>query len=258
MAFMIPVASFFQQLQQSATHGLNVLLPPLCVVCEEMVGESHGFCGTCWRGFTFISPPFCSCCGLPFEYEGQSINDAALCGACLVDRPDFTAARAALVYNEASKSVLLPFKHQDRTDFARALARLLAHAGQALIEKADALMPVPLHFTRLFSRRYNQSALLVHQLAKLCGKPMVLHALARIRSTHSQGHLSREQRYSNVKNAFRVRPNALAQIEGRNLLLIDDVLTTGATANACVIALKKAGAANVDVLTLARVVKAHS
>lgn len=266
MAFMIPVASFFQQLRQSTARnlhqGLNVLLPPLCAMCEEMVGESHGFCGKCWRGFTFISPPFCSCCGLPFEYEGQGlnsgINDAALCGACLLERPDFTVARAALVYNDASKNMLLPFKHQDRTDYARALARLLGNAGSAIIEKADALLPVPLHFSRLFSRRYNQSALLVHQLAKLCGKRMVLHALMRIRSTQSQGHLSREQRYMNVKNAFRVRPNALAQIAGRNLLLIDDVLTTGATANACVMALKQAGAANVDVLTLARVVKTNS
>ncbi len=258
MAAMIPVASFFQQLKQSATHGLNVLLPPLCVMCEQMTSDSHGFCGECWRSFTFISPPFCSCCGLPFEYEGQSINEDALCGACLLDRPDYGTARAALVYNDVSKRMLLPFKHSDRTDYARALARIMRHAGQTMLEKADALIPVPLHFKRLFSRRYNQSALLVHELAKATGKPMMLHALQRTRSTESQGHLSREQRYKNVKNAFQVKANALANIQGKNLLLLDDVLTTGATANACVTALKKAGATNVDVLTLARVVKVSS
>ena len=184
-------------------------------MCEQMTSDSHGFCGECWRSFTFISPPFCSCCGLPFEYEGQSINEDALCGACLLDTPDYGTARAALVYNDVSKRMLLPFKHSDRTDYARALARIMRHAGQTMLEKADALIPVPLHFKRLFSRRYNQSALLVHELAKVTGKPMMLHALQRTRSTESQGHLSREQRYKNVKNTFQVKANALASIQGK-------------------------------------------
>ncbi|NDE89706.1 MAG: ComF family protein [Alphaproteobacteria bacterium] len=252
---MNSIASLLNQFHQQAVNSLNVLLPPLCVMCDDLVSESHGFCGPCWQGLTFIAPPLCVCCGLPFEYEGQSINEDALCGACLLAMPHFTHARSALVYNDASKSLILPFKHNDRTDYSRALARLLLNAGQAMIERADALLPVPLHFMRLFSRRYNQSALLVHHLAKATGKDMLLHGLVRSKATQSQGHLSREQREKNVKNAFLVRPKAIAMIKGKHLLLIDDVLTTGATANACVSALLKAGAARVEVLTIARVVK---
>ncbi|MBY0427916.1 MAG: ComF family protein, partial [Alphaproteobacteria bacterium] len=236
-------------------EGLNVLLPPLCVMCEKMVSQSHGFCGECWRGFTFISSPMCTSCGLPFEYEVQTIHEAQWCGACLEDAPRFGTARSALVYNEPSKSIILPFKHNDRTDYARAMARMMQTAGYAIIESADALLPVPLHFTRLFSRRYNQSALLVHELGKISHKPIILHALRRVRSTQTQGHLSREQRKKNVHNAFAVDPKCFSQVQGKNLLLVDDVYTTGATANACVAALKKAGAARVDVLTFARVVK---
>ncbi len=255
---MTQVASFFQHIKRSASEGLNVLLPPLCVVCEQIVSESHGFCGGCWRNFTFISNPMCSCCGLPFEYEAQTIHEAALCGACIEEAPHFSKACAALVYNEPSKNIILPFKHQDRTDYARAMARLMLTAGQAMIDSADALIPVPLHFTRLFSRRYNQSALLVHELAKISGKPMMLHALKRHRSTQSQGHLSRDQRRKNVHNAFMVRSKNLAHMQGKKLLLVDDVFTTGATANACVMALQKAGAISVDVLTFARVVKINN
>ncbi len=255
---MIPVASFFQHLKHSADTGLDMLLPPLCVMCEKIVSQSHGFCAECWRGFTFMASPMCSCCGLPFEYEAQALNDNALCGACLEEQPMFATARSALVYNEPSKNIILPFKHGDRTDYARAMARVMATSAYSLIDQADVLVPVPLYFTRLFLRRYNQSALLVHELSRLTGKPMALHGLVRHRATQIQGHLSRAQRKKNVNNAFSVKPNCIAQIQGKNLLLVDDVLTTGATANACVVALKKAGAARVDVLTFARVVKINN
>lgn len=255
---MIPAASFFQQLRHTASQSLNVLLPPLCVLCQQMVGQSHGFCAECWRGFTFISSPMCSSCGLPFEYEVQTIHETALCGACIEETPRFRKARSALVYNEPSKSIILPFKHTDRTDYARAMARMMLTAGQALIDTVDALIPVPLHFTRLFLRRYNQSALLVHELGKISNKPIILHALKRHRRTQTQGHLSRELRKKNVHNAFVVLPKYQAAVQGKNLLLVDDVFTTGATANACVMALQKAGAARVDVLTFARVVKANN
>lgn len=255
---MMPVASFFKQIRRTASEGLNVLLPPLCVMCEQMVSENHGFCGECWRGLSFISQPMCASCGHPFEYDVQTVHDATLCGACIEEPSQFKTARSALVYNDASKSIILPFKHQDRTDYARVMARLMHTSGHAIIDTADALLPVPLHFSRLFLRRYNQSALLVHELGKLSNKPMILNALKRFRPTQSQGHLSREMRKKNVHNAFIVHPKNLAQIQGKNLLLVDDVFTTGATANACVTALKKAGAAKVEVLTFARVVKTNN
>jgi len=223
-----------------------------------MVSETHGFCGECWRSFSFISKPMCACCGLPFEYEVQTIHEITLCGSCIEEQPHFKTARSALIYNDASKNIILPFKHQDRTDFAKAMGRLMHTAGHDMIEDADAILPVPLHFTRLFLRRFNQSALLVHVLSKLSDKPMLLNVLKRHRRTQSQGHLSKEMRKKNVHNAFVVHPKNKPQIEGKKLLLVDDVFTTGATANACVAALKRAGAARVDVLTFARVVKTNN
>lgn len=252
----MPVLATFQTFKRFAASSLNVMLPPLCMSCEGMVSESHGFCAACWKGLAFIAAPYCSCCGLPFEYEGQSVNEAALCGACLLELPRFKCARAAVVYNAASRGVLLPFKHNDRTDFAPALSRMMIQAGRGMLEECDMLIPVPLHVLRLFSRRYNQAAMLARALAKVFGKPACLDALIRHKPTPSQGHLSREQRYANVKNAFRVRPAFIPALQQKKIVLIDDVLTTGATANACAITLLKAGAAEVQVLTFARVVKA--
>lgn len=253
------MTSFFQKFRQSAVSALDAILPPLCVLCEHMVSDSHGFCGTCWRDFTFIAPPMCACCGLPFEYDGQGLSDRdddrIVCGQCLTEKPTFAIARSALVYNEASKKIILPFKHHDRTDYSRAIARMMQNTGHDMISRADILLPVPLHFFRLFSRRYNQAALLVHDLGRLCKKPVLLDGLVRKRATQSQGHLSKKQREKNVQNAFVVAARAIETIRHKNLLLIDDVLTTGATANACVTALLKAGAARVELLTLARVVK---
>lgn len=175
------------------------------------------------------------------------------CGACLEETPHFTAARAALRYNEAAKAFILPFKYADATHFAPALARLLVQAGGELLAASEILMPVPLHFFRLWQRGYNQAALLVHALHKHTGKPALLHSLKRRRHTPSQGGLSRRARQANMQAAFTLPLREKPKIAGKQILLIDDVLTTGATANACSKVLLKAGAAAVRVLVLARV-----
>lgn len=162
------------------------------------------------------------------------------------------------MYDDGIRSLLLSFKHHDRTDVAPTFARLMKQAGDEVLAQADVLVPVPLHVTRLFMRRYNQSALLARALAGMAGKPALLSALQRIRATPSQGHLSKAKRAENVKGAFRVSPRAAALLKNKNVLLIDDVMTTGATANACAQSLLDAYAAQVNVLVFTRVVKAEN
>ena len=158
-------------------------------------------------------------------------------------------------YDDGARALLLGFKHSDRTDRAPALARWMARAGAELLEQADVIVPVPLHRWRLLQRRFNQSALLAHELGRLAGKPVAAHLLRRKRNTPSQGALTRAQREDNVTGAFRLRTGQAARVAGRRVLLIDDVLTTGATVTACARVLLRAGAAAVDVLTVAHVIR---
>jgi ComF family protein len=228
---------------------LDYLLPPLCLSCNEPVGVSQTLCVDCWKAIQFFSPPFCSCCGAPFEVPVES---GTLCGACLASPPEFTAARAAMLYNEGSKKLILGFKHADKVHPAPALANWMLRAGQDFWSEADFILPVPLHRWRLLMRRYNQAALLAHEIGKAARKPVLTNALKRIRSTPSQGHMNKEQRKKNIHGAIKLNPNYAAKIKDRAIVLIDDVMTTGATANECSRVLLRAGAAKVFVLTLAR------
>jgi ComF family protein len=231
---------------------LDTILPPLCLGCETMVGTQQGFCASCWGKIRFIARPFCTCCGLPFAYAAEGSEQ---CGACLQEKPHFSAARSLFTYQDAGRDLVLAYKHGDRTDHAPALARLLARCGGELILQADLVCPVPLHPFRLWRRRYNQSALLAHEMARQQNKKAVLDLLSRTRPTPSQGGLNRAQRQKNVQGVFKVPQRYHAVVKDKNILLLDDVMTTGATVNSCARALRKAGAADVRVLTLARVTK---
>jgi ComF family protein len=238
-------------LRRAGAVVLDALLPPQCLSCRTEVAEPGVLCPTCWGAIRFLGPPQCAVCGMPFELPSP---DGALCAACLGSRPAFDAARAVFRYDEGSRGLILSFKHGDRTEAAPAFGLWLARAGGELIARADLIAPVPLHWTRLFRRRYNQSALLAQSLAKTSGVPVALDLLRRRRATPSQGRLSRSGRRRNVQGAFEVGREKRARLTGRRVLLIDDVLTTGATVEACSATLLRAGAASVDVLTLARVV----
>jgi ComF family protein len=227
---------------------VNAILPPRCLACGATVESSGALCAACFSGFTFIAAPVCRVCGIPLELAH---DDDLICGGCLRERPDFNRARAVFVYDATSRGLLLAFKHGDRTDAGVHLARWMRRAGHALIETCDVIVPVPLHRWRLLWRSYNQAALLANAVGKLAGKSTVPDALIRTRATPSQGHLSRNDRRRNVKDAFKV--NRVRAIEGKKVLLIDDVLTTGATVEACTRALLAAGAQAVDVLVLGRV-----
>ena len=228
---------------------LDAFLPPLCLACAGPVQQSGQLCAGCWKDVRFIAAPLCACCGAPFEL---AMPEGTLCGACLAEPPPFGRARAALSYEGVGRDLVLGFKMADRTFYAPAFADWLARAGATLLAEADVLVPVPLHRWRLLSRRFNQAALMAHALSRRSGLPVLPDALVRVRATPSQASLRAADRVANVRGAFAARGRARSKLEGRRVVLIDDVLTTGATASACARALLKAGAKSVDVLTLAR------
>ena len=189
---------------------------------------------------------------MPFELPWRDA-EGGYCQSCLDTPPPFERARAALSYDKASRRLVLPFKHGDRIEFATVLARHMARAGAGLLRDADVLVPVPLHRRRLLTRRYNQAALLAQALGRLASRPVVADALLRDRATASLGHKSAAERRDEVGDAFSMRPKHILIPGGRRVLLIDDVMTSGATVGACARVLLAAGAASVDVLVAIRV-----
>ncbi|BBK45082.1 phosphoribosyltransferase [Allostella vacuolata] len=231
---------------------VDVLLPPRCLACGTIVAADGALCPECWAEVGFIAPPCCRRCGVPFAFDpGAGVE----CGECARQPPGFDRARSALRYDDASRPLILGFKHADRTHAAAAYAAWMARAAGPLLTEAEVIVPVPLHWTRLVYRRYNQAALLAVALARIGGRTAVPDALVRRRRTPSQGLLRRLGRFRNVAGAFEVHPRRRSRITGRRVLLVDDVLTTGATVEACTRALRAAGAVSVDVVTLARVVR---
>ncbi len=239
-------------LRRLGVAALDVLLPPRCMVCDTAVGKHGDFCGTCFAAASFITEPFCARCGVPFASAGQA-DAEGLCPACAATPPTFRQARAALRYNDMARRLILPLKHADRVDLAPILAPMMIRAGGALLASADLLVPVPLHRRRLYDRKYNQSALLAQVVGRRSGRPVALDALVRRRPTGSLDHKTAEQRSIELEGAITVRPNRQSSLAGKTILLIDDVMTSGATANACATALLAAGAVAVDVLVAARV-----
>jgi ComF family protein len=230
----------------------DVLLPPRCAICGAEVDRQGLLCADCFRQTGFISDPLCMRCGVPFGSAAVGGSDG-LCPACREEPPVFDRARAALRYDAQGRRLILPFKHADRTELTAVLAPHMARAGAALLASADVLVPVPLHRWRLFHRRYNQAALLAKALGRIAGRACVLDALRRVRSTASLGEKSAAERAAEVADAFAVRPRRARVVLDQRVLLIDDVMTSGATGNACARALLAAGATSVDVLVAARV-----
>jgi len=235
---------------------LDLLFPPLCAACRAPVGTAHNLCAGCWSRVSFLDGPGCATCGFPFEFDPGS---GALCAACQAHPPAFERALAVMRYDPESRDQVLALKRADRLDLVPPFSRWLDRAGKPLLTQADVIVPVPLHWRRLWQRRYNQSALLAQGLAKLSGKPCDVLVLRRVRPTKSQGEMpSAKARRRNVRGAFRIDPRRRGRIRDRTVLLVDDVYTTGSTLDACARALKAAGAAKVLVLTLARVVRPMS
>jgi ComF family protein len=243
-------AEFGEMASSGARAALDVLLPPACPITGERVAGPGLLSAKGWAALQFIDDPVCARCGAPFAHEEGA---GAICAGCAADPPQFDRARASVLYDDASHRLVVAFKHSDRTELAPLLAGWLARAGAALVDPCALVVPCPLHPLRLIARRYNQAAILAAAFARAVGAEYAPDALRRIRRTAPQKSLSVEARRRNVAGAFAARAGLEARIAGRPALLVDDVLTTGATLSACARALKKAGAARVDAIVLARV-----
>ncbi|WP_420470306.1 ComF family protein [Brevundimonas sp. FT23042] len=229
----------------------DLLLPPLAHDSPEATA-SAGLTAGAWSRIVFLEDPVCDGCGAAFEMDGGAFASER-CAACLAQPFAFDRARAACLYDEASRGLILKFKHGDHQPFAPLFARWLSRAAAPLLAEAGAVVPVPLHRWRLLSRRFNQSAEVARPLARDAGLDYLPDALVRQTHTTSQGGKSARGRRLNVKAVFAVTPEGARRIRGRRILLVDDVLTTGATAEACARTLLQAGARAVDLAVIARV-----
>jgi ComF family protein len=233
--------------------ALQLLYPPQCISCSAPVQSDFGLCADCWRETPFISGLVCDQCGTPLP--GQDAEERALCDDCTMLARPWERGRAALMYDENGRRLVLALKHGDRMDLARPAADWMLKAARPILKPGMLVVPVPLHWMRLFWRRFNQAALLSRNIAKAAGLEHCPDALTRKRSTGNQDGKTRDARFSNLVGAFAVPKSRASSIRDREILLVDDVMTSGATFAAASEALFAAGARSVSVLGLARVAK---
>lgn len=231
--------------------AVDIVYPPSCVACQAATAQAQALCPACWGEMRFIERPYCERLGTPFAID---LGDGMVSPAAIADPPVFARARAVCRFDGTARELVHRLKYGDRTDLALTMGRMMIQAGRELLPEADVIVPVPLHRFRLWTRRFNQAAALAQVVARGSGVPLAPLALARVKRTRQQVGLTRAQRADNLQGAFKVLPAARPQIEGRRVLLVDDVLTTGATGNAAARALLRGGARTVDILTFARVV----
>ena len=229
-------------------YAANLVLPPICLHCHAPVADYGVLCAPCWRGIDFITPPVCDRLGVPVPCADEEV---VLSSAALRDPPLYDRARAVARFDGVMRNLIHGFKYSDRHEASEMLARLMGSAGAELIRDADILMPVPLHPKKLWTRRYNQAGILAQRIAELTDLPLDLSTLRRVKQTASQVGLNSQERRENVASAFAIRQGARKKVSGKRVLLIDDVITTGATLEGCAVVLKQAGAKGVDCLAVA-------
>jgi ComF family protein len=241
-----------QTLTQKATRYLAAaLFPDTCLGCRMPVAARGTLCPECWPQVHFIAEPVCPVTGIPFQHE---FGDGMVSAEAIANPPPYRKARAAAIHNGIARQLVQRLKYADHTELAPWMAAWMMRAGGGLCADNDVLVPVPLHRWRYFTRRYNQTAELGRAIAGKAGMPFAPDALERVKPTRRQVGLSANERKLNVRGAFRVPEACEIAVAGRRVLLVDDVFTTGATVEAATLALARAGAGSVDVLTFSRVV----
>ena len=228
----------------------DLIVPPVCLACQRPLGSHDALCATCWRQVRFIRPPLCDRLGIPMPYD---TGGPIISGAALANPPDWNRARAVAHFDRVLRELIHKFKYADRHDARRLFGRWLVGAGTEILSDAELIVPVPLHRWRLLSRKFNQAGLLAHEVSRLTGVPCDPMVLRRGKATRSQVGLTEAERRRNLSGAFLVRPADRPRVDGRRVVLVDDVITTGSTATACARVLTRAGADRVDVLALALV-----
>jgi ComF family protein len=231
---------------------LKALYPPQCLTCSTIVDDDHMLCGTCWRDVTYLGGPCCNSCGLPML--GVEDGVTLQCDDCLKIARPWSRGRSAILYKDTGRRLVMSLKHGDRTELARPAAKWMARAAPHY-DRDTLIVPVPLHWRRLFKRRYNQAELLAKHVAAELGLDWSPNALIRFRATQSLDGQSRDARFATLSDAIRPHPKYGADLKARAVVVVDDVMTSGATLAACTEACRAAGAREVDVLTLARVAK---
>jgi ComF family protein len=227
---------------------VDTIYPPVCAGCGVMTGSRGFFCPQCWVSIPFIERPYCEVLGVPFSYDP---GPGALCGEAIANPPPFDRLRSAVIHDGPARKLVHQLKYQDRTDLARRMAEWMVRASDGMVEACDCILAVPLHRRRFLTRRFNQSAELARHIAALADKPFLPATLVRIKPTARQVGLTAKARKANVRGAFAFRQGREIDVAGKRVVLVDDVYTTGATVSAAARALKKAGAADVTVLTFA-------
>lgn len=233
--------------------GLDAVYPARCLTCGSIVDGDFGLCGACWRDTAFIGGTICDSCGVPLP--GADEGDILHCDSCMENPPPWSKGRAAMLYRDTGRKLVLAFKHGDRQEIARPAGLWLANAVADVVTQNTLIAPVPLHWLRMIKRRYNQSALLAKALSNRIERPWSPDLLQRVRRTQTLDGLGRSERIAAVENAIRVHPLRRHRLIGRPVLLVDDVMTSGATLAACTQACLDAGSGPVNVVTLARVAK---
>ena len=228
----------------------NLLVPSTCLTCDRFVEKQGGCCPQCWKKLRFVTKPFCPVMGSPFVID---MGEDFLCAEAIANPPPFDKLRTVLLYDELARRLVSQIKYSDRTDLLRWVVNWMNTAGREVIDEADAIIPVPLHPSRLRKRRFNQAGEMANLLAKLNDKAFLPEVLIRLKPTRQQVGLSESERAKNVLGAFVVPKEQKISLKGKRVLLIDDVYTTGATAKAATRALKRGGASHINVLVFAKV-----